>query len=120
MNIFVVVVAFFHNLYYFRGTCNLAHLEEEKTHRISVDLEDDAGVIDLFLTITVTTALQEATSDGDSSANIALDVIPARLTDAEIQHYVYMNKKQKRNICIYIILCFLEIFFNTSFIKSNI
>jgi hypothetical protein len=72
----------------FSGTCNLAHLDEERTHRISVDLEDGAGVIDLFVTITITTALQEALSDGESSSQVALDSISSRLTDEEIQHYV--------------------------------
>jgi hypothetical protein len=72
----------------FSGICNLAHLDEERTHRISVDLEDGAGVIDIFVTVTVTTALQEALSDGESSSQIALDYIPSRLTKDEVQHYV--------------------------------
>ncbi len=79
----------------FRGLCNLAHLDEERTHRIPVDLEDNAGIIDVFVTITQTTALQEATNDGDSSANTALDVMPSKLTNEEINHYV-RNKKNNR------------------------
>ncbi len=63
-------------------------MDEERTHRISVDLEDGAGVIDLFVTVTITTALQEALSDGESSSQVALDSISSRLTDEEIQHYV--------------------------------
>jgi hypothetical protein len=76
----------------FRGICNLAHLDEERTHRIPVELEDNAGIIDLFVTITRTTALQEATNDGESSANVALDSIPSRLTEEDIQHYVRNRK----------------------------
>ena len=63
-------------------------MDEERTHRIPVELEDDAGVIDLFITITVTTALQEATNDGESSSLVALESIPSRLTDEDILHYV--------------------------------
>ncbi len=81
----------------FRAILNLAHLDEERTHRRSVDLEDGTGVIDLFITITVTTALQEATNDGENAANVALDVIPSRLTEEDIRYYV-RNKKEKREI----------------------
>jgi hypothetical protein len=63
-------------------------LDEERTHRISVDLEDNAGIIDLFVTITGTTPLQEATSDGDSTSNVVLENIPTRLSEADIEHYV--------------------------------
>jgi hypothetical protein len=87
MNIYL-----FNFFFLFRGLCNLAHLSEEKTHRLTVDLEDGTGIIELFVTITATTALQEATSDGDSSANIALDIMPTKLTDADFKHYV-RNKK---------------------------
>ncbi|CAF4892287.1 unnamed protein product, partial [Rotaria sp. Silwood2] len=71
-----------------RGFCNLAHLDEERTHFIPVDLEDGAGTIDLFVTITGTTSLQEATNDGESSVNVALDFIPSKLSDEDIKHYV--------------------------------
>ncbi|CAF4651140.1 unnamed protein product, partial [Rotaria sp. Silwood2] len=70
-----------------RGFCNLAHLDEERTHFIPVDLEDGAGTIDLFVTITGTTSLQEATNDGESSVNVALDFIPSKLSDEDIKHY---------------------------------
>ncbi len=70
------------------GICNVAHLDEERTHRISVDLEDGAGVIDIFVTVTITTALQKALSDGECSSQVALESIPSRLSDEEIQHYV--------------------------------
>jgi hypothetical protein len=71
-----------------RGICHLSELEDERTHRISIDLEDGAGIIDLFVTITGTTPLQEATNDGENSNNVALDVIPSRLSDTDIGHYV--------------------------------
>ncbi|CAF2743898.1 unnamed protein product [Rotaria sp. Silwood2] len=70
-----------------RGICNLAHLDEERTHLIPVDLEDGAGIIDLFVTITGTTPLEEATNDGDSLANIALDFIPSKLSNEDIENY---------------------------------
>ncbi len=82
---------------------NLAHLDEERTHRRSVDLEDGTGVIDLFITMTVTTALQEATNDGENAANVALDVIPSRLTEEDIRYYV-RNKKKKREISFFFFL----------------
>lgn len=63
-------------------------MDEERTHRIPVELEDNAGVVELFVTITVTTALQEVMSDGDSSSQIALESIPSRLTEEDIEHYV--------------------------------
>ncbi|CAF3927185.1 unnamed protein product [Adineta steineri] len=80
-----------------RGLCNIAHLDEERTHRIPVDLEDDAGVIELFVTITQTTALQEATSDGDSSTNVALESMPSKLTEKDINHYTFLNTLKSMN-----------------------
>ncbi|UJR10042.1 hypothetical protein I4U23_014264 [Adineta vaga] len=80
-----------------RGICNLAHLNEERTHRIPVDLEDNAGVIDLFITITQTTALQEATNDGDSASNIALDAMPSRLTAQEMNRYSFFSTLRSMN-----------------------
>jgi hypothetical protein len=74
--------------FFFRGVCNITHLTEERTHRIAVDLEDGAGTVDVFITITGTTPLQEATNDGDSSSNVALDYIPSKLTEEDINHYV--------------------------------
>ncbi|CAF1101576.1 unnamed protein product [Rotaria sordida] len=74
-----------------RGICNLAHLDEERTHLIPVDLEDGAGIIDLFVTITVTTALQEVTNDSESSTNVALDFIPSKLSDEDIEHYNFFS-----------------------------
>lgn len=79
-----------------RAACQLAHLDEERTHRLSVDLEDGAGTIDLFVTITGTTPQQDATSDGDSSNNVALETIPSKLTQEDIQHYVRINARTKR------------------------
>jgi hypothetical protein len=66
-------------------------LDEERTHRISVELEDGTGIIDLFITITTTTTLQEATSDGDSSVNVALETIPSRLTDEDYKGQCIMD-----------------------------
>ena len=63
-------------------------MDEERTHRIPVDLEDGAGIVDLFVTITQTTALQEATNDGDSASNIALDAMPSRLKPEDANRYV--------------------------------
>lgn len=77
-------------------------MDEERTHRIPVELEDGAGVVDLFITVTVTTALQEATNDGESSSQIALESIPSRLTEEDIQHYVslvILLKKQLIFLC---------------------
>ncbi|CAF4545659.1 unnamed protein product, partial [Rotaria sp. Silwood2] len=74
-----------------RAICNLAHLDEERTHLIPVDLEDSAGTIDLFVTITRTTALQEATSDGESTSNVALDSIPSKLSDGDIEKYSFFS-----------------------------
>ncbi|CAF1341232.1 unnamed protein product [Rotaria sp. Silwood1] len=74
-----------------RAICNLAHLDEERTHLIPVDLEDGAGIIDLFVTITRTTALQEATSDGDNSSNIALDCIPPKLSEEDVEKYSFFS-----------------------------
>ena len=68
-------------------------MEEERTHRIPVELEDNAGVIELFVTITITTALQEVMSDGDSSSQIALEWIPSRLAEEDIEHYVCFRGK---------------------------
>lgn len=80
------------NLSFSRGTCQLADLDEERTHRISVDLEDGAGAIDLFVTITGTTPLQEATNDGESANNVVLDAIPSKLSDDEIERYVRRSR----------------------------
>jgi hypothetical protein len=90
-------------------------LDEERTHRISVELEDGTGVIDLFVTITITTALQEATNDGDNSSQVALDVIPSRLTDEDIKRYV--RHFEENFIFIIFRFCFfIEIFLDPSFI----
>jgi len=67
-------------------------LEEERTHKISVDLDDNAGVIDLFVAITGITPLPEGTNDSETSSNIAFDVIPSKLTDEDIKNYVCIKK----------------------------
>ena len=91
-------------------------MEEERTHRIPVDLEDGAGTIDIFVTITGTTPLQEATNDGDSSANVALETIPTRLTKEELDHYVSPDetKKAKKNFEIR-----LEILLDAAIVQSG-
>ncbi|CAF1475342.1 unnamed protein product [Adineta ricciae] len=80
-----------------RGLCNLAHLNEERTHRIPVDLEDGAGIVDLFVTITQTTALQEATNDGDSASNIPLDAMPSRLKPEDANRYTFLQTFKNMN-----------------------
>ena len=70
-------------------------MDEERTHKISVELDDNAGLIDLFVTITGITPSLELTNDsGETSSNISLDFIPSKLTDEDIQKYV-CRKKQK-------------------------
>ena len=68
-------------------------MDEERTHRISVDLDDNAGVIDLFVTITGITPVLETVNDSEISTNIALDVIPSKLTDQDIENYVCIFEK---------------------------
>ncbi len=63
-------------------------MDEERTHRLSIDLYDNAGVIDLFVTITGITPLAEASNDSETSSNIALDVIPSKLTEEDVEKYV--------------------------------
>lgn len=85
-------------------------MDEERTHRISVELEDGTGIIDLFITITTTTTLQEATSDGDSSVNVALETIPSRLTDEDYKRYV-------RNFILKFLYIYI-FFFNRNFLRQ--
>lgn len=66
----------------------MAHLDEERTHRISVDLEDNVGVIDLFVTITGIAPVQELTNDIETSSNSSIDVLPSKITDEDIEYYV--------------------------------
>lgn len=66
----------------------MTHLDEERTHKVSVDLDDKAGTIDLFVTITGTTPALEASNDGENSSSAVLDVIPSKLTDEDLQRYV--------------------------------
>lgn len=68
-------------------------MDEEQTHQIAVDLDDNAGVIDLFLTITGIAPLSEAINDSEISSNIALDIIPSKLTDEDIENYVCIHKR---------------------------
>ena len=66
----------------------MAHLDEEKTHRLSIDLDEDAGTIDLFVTISGIAPIQETTNDSQTLSNIDLDVVPSKIRDEDIQHYV--------------------------------
>ncbi|CAF0922999.1 unnamed protein product [Adineta steineri] len=74
-----------------RGICNLAHLDEEKTHRISVELENNTGFIDLFVTITGIAPIQELINDGETSSNGSIDVIQSKITDEEIEYYSFFS-----------------------------
>ncbi len=67
-------------------------MDEERTHKISVDLDDNAGIIDLFVTITGITPLPEAINDSETASNAALDVIPSKLTDKDIENYVCIKE----------------------------
>jgi len=69
----------------------LAHLDEERTHRISVDLEDNVGVIDLFVTITGIAPVQELTNDIETS-NSSIDILPSKITDEDIEYYVCIKE----------------------------
>ncbi|UJR36030.1 hypothetical protein I4U23_028768 [Adineta vaga] len=74
-----------------RGICNLTSLDEERTHRVSVDLDDNAGVIDLFVTITGITPAQELTNDSETLSNTSMDIIPSKMTDDDIQYYNFFS-----------------------------
>jgi hypothetical protein len=75
-----------------RGICYINHLDEERTHKISVDLDNNAGVIDLFVTITGITPVPDITNENETSSNIALDVIPSKLTKEDVENYVCIEK----------------------------
>ena len=55
---------------------------------MSVDLDDNAGTIDLFVAITGTAPSQEASNDGENSLSTVMDLIPTKLTDEDLQRYV--------------------------------
>ncbi len=75
-----------------RGICNLNYLDEERTHKISVDLDDNAGVIDLFVTITGITPVPDVSNENETSSSLALDVIPSKLTEEDMENYVCIQK----------------------------
>jgi hypothetical protein len=79
-------------MYFKRGICNLTNLEEESTHKISVQLDNNAGIIDLFITITGITPVSDTINDNETSSNISLDVIPSKLTDEDIENYVCIQE----------------------------
>jgi len=81
-------------IFYFylcRGICNLNNLDEERTHRINVELEDGTGVIVLFVTITVTTVPQETINETENSSQVPLEFIPSKLTSEDFERYVCLN-----------------------------
>lgn len=77
-----------------RGICNINHLDEEHTHRISIDLDDNAGVIDLFVTISGIPPLMDAMNESDTASNLTIDVIPSKLTDEDVNNYVSIKQDQ--------------------------
>lgn len=74
-----------------RAICNLTHLDEERTHRLSIDLDDNAGVIDLFVTITGITPFLDGTGETDSITNLSIDVVPSKLTNEDIETYSFLK-----------------------------
>ena len=74
-----------------RGICNINHLDEEHTHRISIDLDDNAGVIDLFVTISGITPMMEGMNESDTASNMTIDVIPSKLTEEDVKYYVSLK-----------------------------
>lgn len=75
-----------------RGICNLAHLDEERTHKISVDLEDNVGVIDLFVTITGIAPVQEVINEAETASISSLDIISSKITNEDIAYYVCIKE----------------------------
>lgn len=71
-----------------RGICNINHLDEERTHRMSIDLDDNAGVIDLFVTISGIAPMMEGMNESDTASNMTIDVIPSKLTEEDLKNYV--------------------------------
>lgn len=69
-------------------------MDEERTHKISVDLDDNIGIIDLFVTITGIVPVTEGMNDSETSSNIAFDIIPSKITDDDIEKYVCIQNKK--------------------------
>ena len=67
-------------------------MDEERTHKVSVDLEDNVGVIDLFVTITGIVPVQESINDAETSSNSSLDIVPSKITDGDIEYYVCIKE----------------------------
>lgn len=85
------LVIFYHFLLIivsYSGLCHISGLEQEKTHRKTIELEDGCGMIDIFITITGTTPTYENINDNDSLASVALDVIPTKINEEDIERYV--------------------------------
>jgi len=68
-------------------------LNEEQTHRLSVDLDDNVGVIDLFVTISGITPYIDGLSETDSSANISFDALSSKITEEDTENYVRFERE---------------------------
>ena len=62
-------------------------MDEETTQRMSVELDDNAGIIDLFVTITGITPVPDIINENDNSS-IASDVLPSKLSEQDLEKYV--------------------------------
>ena len=76
-----------------RGICNLSDLDEERTHRLLIDLDDNAGVIELFVTISGIAPGQELSNEAETLSTTSMDILPSRITDEETEHYVSLETK---------------------------
>ncbi|CAF0832577.1 unnamed protein product [Adineta ricciae] len=74
-----------------RGICNLSDLDEERTHRLLLDLDDNAGVIELFVTISGIAPAQELSNEAETLSTTSMDILPSRITDEEIEHYSLLS-----------------------------
>lgn len=78
-----------------RGFCNLTNLDEEKTHKISVDFDDHVAVIDVFITITGTAPSAESLNDGETSFNTTMtttiETVPSKLTEKDVERYTFLS-----------------------------
>lgn len=71
-------------------------MNEEQTHRLSVDLDDNVGVIDLFVTISGITPCIDGLSETDSSVNISFDAPPSKITEEDTENYVRLEIARER------------------------
>lgn len=96
----------------FSGFCNLTNLDEEKTHKISVDFDDHVAVIDVFITITGTAPSVESWNDGETSFNTTMtstiETVPSKITEKDFERYVSRSNDEKPLSSIF--FDFLDIF----------